>query len=166
MENKLHIEYIEIQFIHACNLSCTGCATFSELKHHGYHKWDDTKKEILPWLKRLDPECVGLMGGEPLMHPQIKEYIKGLRDLLPNSQIRVPTNGLLLKKHYDVVKLLHNIGNSVLKISYHLNDKTINQSIKEILNDFDFEPVTEYGINRWTTKNNFKFLINSPTMFL
>jgi len=163
---KLKIEYIEIQFIHACNLSCKGCATFSELKHHGYTTWDTTIKELRPWLKRLDPECIGVMGGEPLMHPQIIDYIKGLRDILPDTQIRVPTNGLLLEKRFDVVQLMESVGNTVLKISYHLNDPKLKSNIKKILNRYDFSPVTEFGINRWRTKNNFVFQINAPTTFL
>lgn len=166
MSNKEYIEYIEIQFIHACNLACQGCATFSELKHNGYTTWSQTKKDLLPWLDRLYPECIGVMGGEPFINPNLKEYITGLRELLPNTQIRLPTNGLLLLKKYDIVEMLHEMGNAVLKISYHLDDPLINNAIKKIFNDFDLKPVTEFGINRWSTNNNFKFQINAPTTFL
>ena len=109
---------------------------------------------------------IHLVGGEPFINPNLKEYITGLRELLPNTQIRLPTNGLLLLKKYDIVKMLHEMGNAVLKISYHLDDPLINKAIKKIFNDFDLKPVTEFGINRWSTKNNFKFQINSPTTFL
>ena len=40
------------------------------------------------------------------------------------------------------------------------------RTIKQIMNAYDFRPVTEYGINRWSTTNNFKFQINNPTKFL
>jgi organic radical activating enzyme len=163
---RLPIEYIEIQFIHACNLACTGCATFSELKHSGYTSWPQIEAQIKPWLERLEPECVGVMGGEPFMNPHLEKIIVGLRKLLPNTQIRVPTNGLLLMKKYRIVKLLEEIGNSILKISYHIDDDLIHQAIKKIMHDFTFKPVTEYGINRWSTKNNFKFQINSPETFM
>ena len=166
MSHKQYIEYIEIQFIHACNLACKGCATFSELKHSGYTTWSQTKKDLLPWLDRLDPECIGVMGGEPFINPNLKEYITGLRELLPNTQIRLPTNGLLLLKKFDIVEMLHEMGNAVLKISYHLDDPLINKAIKKIFNDFDLKPVTEFGINRWSTNNNFKFQVNTPTTFL
>tara|TARA_Y100000748_G_scaffold238087_1_gene202125 strand:- start:240 stop:1094 length:855 start_codon:yes stop_codon:yes gene_type:complete len=162
---KLPIEYIEIQFIHACNLACKACATFSEMKHHGYTAWTQIEKDLAPWLERLDPECIGVMGGEPFMNPQLEDFILGLRKLLPNTQIRVPTNGLLIMKQYHIVELLNKIGNATLKISYHLDDPIINQAIKRIMNDFDFRPVTEFGINRWSTTNDFKFQINSPTTF-
>ena len=163
--HKNYIEYLEIQFIHACNLACRGCATFSELKHSGYTSWKEMKNDLVPWLERLQPECIGVMGGEPFMNPQLEEVILGLRELLPNTQIRVPTNGLLLLKKYHIVELLNDIGNSILKISYHIDDPIIHKAIKKIMNDFIFKPVTEFGINRWSTDNDFKFQINTPTTF-
>jgi len=163
---KHKIEHIELMVINACQLSCTACATFSDLKHSGYVRWNDGKKELEQWLTRLDPECIGLMGGEPLMNPEIKQWINGIRDMSPDSQIRLPTNGLLLKKHMDIVDLLHSIGNCVLKISYHTDSKDMRNIVRQILTSYDFRPVTEYGINRWSTENNFKFQINSPKTFL
>ena len=74
---KLPIEHLEIMVINACQLSCQGCATFSDLRHSGYVSWDQGKEEILPWLERLDPECIGVMGGEPLMNPDLENWIRG-----------------------------------------------------------------------------------------
>lgn len=163
---KLPIEHLEIMVINACQLSCHGCATFSDLRHSGYVPWDQGKEEILPWLERLDPECIGVMGGEPLMNPDLENWIRGLRKILPNTQIRIPTNGFLLEKNWHLVDLLHDIGNTVLKISYHMESDQLKNISKKIINSYDLEPVTEYGINRWSTKDNFKFQINRPSTFL
>ena len=160
------LEHLELMAINSCQLSCKACATFSDLKHSGYVTWEQGKAELLPWLDRLDLECVGIMGGEPLMNPRIKDWLIGLRDLMPDTQIRLPTNGLLLYKHMDLVALMNEIGNCVLKISYHIDDRTLRATIKDIIRKYDFRPVTEFGINRWSTKNNFKFQINSPEKFL
>ena len=164
--SRLPIELIEIQFIHACNLSCQGCATFSEMKHSGYSTWEQIETQLDPWLHRLDPESIGLMGGEPFMNPRLEQVIMGIRERLPNTQIRLPTNGLLLLKKYRIVEMLKEIGNVTLKISYHLDDPLINKAIKKIMNDFEFKPVTEYGINRWLADNEFRFQINRPTTFM
>ena len=163
---KYKIEHVELMVINACQLSCKACATFSDLKHHGYVSWKNGRKDLAQWLARIDPECVGLMGGEPLMNPEIKEWIKGIREMSPSSQIRLPTNGLLLKKQLDVVDLLHSLGNCVLKISYHTDNRDMRDTVRQILTRYDFRPVTEFGINRWSTENNFKFQINSPKTFL
>ena len=152
--------------INSCQLSCKACATFSDLKHSGYVTWEQGKRQLSPWLERLDLECVGIMGGEPLMNPELKKWLTGLRELLPNTQIRLPTNGLLLHKHMDLVDLMNDIGNCTLKISYHVDNTTLRRIVKQIISSYDFRPVTEYGINRWSTTKDFKFQINNPTNFL
>ena len=163
---KHRLEHVELMVINSCQLSCKACATFSDLKHSGYVTWEQGKQQLLPWLKRLDLECVGIMGGEPLMNPELKKWLVGLRELLPNAQIRLPTNGLLLHKHMDLVDLMNDIGNCTLKISYHVDNTTLRRIVKQIIGAYDFSPVTEYGINRWSTPHDFKFQINNPTKFL
>ena len=36
------------------------------------------------------------MGGEPLLHPQATEFFPIVRELFPNSEIQIVTNGILL----------------------------------------------------------------------
>lgn len=152
--------------IRPCNLSCQGCTTFSDLTWAGYTTWEQGKSEIEPWLARLKFESWGVMGGEPLMNPDLKNWLKGIRDLMPETQIRVVTNGLLLNKHRWIVDLLHELGNSTLKISYHLPDSQLDQEIEFIQKRFAWKPVTEYGINRWLTDNEYRFQIARPDKFL
>ena len=101
-----NLEFLEVMLTSACNLSCHGCTTFSDLKHQGYVSWVDGKSWLEKWRTRLNIQAVGVIGGEPLMNPEIRDWIQGIRDLLPNAQIRFVTNGLLLKKHFDIVDLL------------------------------------------------------------
>jgi sulfatase maturation enzyme AslB (radical SAM superfamily) len=105
------------------------------------------------------------MGGEPLMNPDVAQWLRGIRELFPTTQIRFVTNGLLLHKHWDIVELLHELGNSVLKISYHLSDDNLNETIRRIMGHWVWEPVTEFHINRWRTTNEFRFQINRPEKF-
>lgn len=160
------LEYIESMIIRPCNLSCQGCTTFSDLKWTGYTSWEQGKSEIKPWLTRLQFESWGVMGGEPLMNPDLKNWLRGIRDLMPKTQIRIVTNGLLLNKHRWIVDLLHELGNSTLKISYHLPDSQVDQEIEFIQKRFEWKPVTEYGINRWLTDNDYRFQIARPAQFI
>ena len=50
-------------------------------------------KETLPTLKTLM-----LIGGEPLLHPNILELCKIAREIFPNAIIDIYTNGILLDK--------------------------------------------------------------------
>jgi hypothetical protein len=164
--DKPSLEFLEIMAIRGCNLSCQGCTTFSDLRHAGYATWETGKQWIEPWISRLDIQAIGLMGGEPLMNPELSAWLIGLRKLLPKSQIRFVTNGLLLEKHWDILNLLDDLGNCVFKISYHVADPKLDAIISKILADRVWEPITEFGINRWISSTGLRFQISKPAQFL
>lgn len=163
--NQLVIPYAEVILTQVCNLSCTGCSTYSDISHKGYVIWQDGKSQIEPWLSRVKFNHFGLMGGEPLINPQVNQWITGIRYLMPDTTIRFPTNGTLVMKHTDIIDLLADIGNVILKITVHINDATVEQAVQYVMNRFNWQPITEYGINRFVTDNNFKFQVNRPTTF-
>jgi organic radical activating enzyme len=163
---KPSLEFLEIMLTSACNLSCHGCTTFSDLKHQGYVPWSQGKSWLEAWIPRLDIQAVGIIGGEPLMNPHIRDYIQGIRDLLPNAQIRMVTNGLLLNKHFDIVDLLDSVGNAVLKISHHVDDSGLNSTIDQIMQYKPWTPVTEFGINRFVSPSGLRFQIARPIQFV
>lgn len=162
---KPTIPYTEIMITRVCNLSCAGCSTYSDLPHKGYVTWEQGRQEIEPWLNRVQFDHFGLMGGEPLINPQIQQWLLGLRKLMPHSTIRMATNGLLLSKNLNVLDLLNDIGNVIFKITVHVDDPELQDSIDFVKSKFDWQPVYEYGIHRWTAGNNLRLQINRPSRF-
>jgi hopanoid biosynthesis associated radical SAM protein HpnH len=83
-----------------CNLACAGCGKIQYPAHI-------LKKNLSPeqCFKAVD-ECgapmVSIPGGEPLMHPQIKEIVEGL--VARKKYIYLCTNALLLKEKIDLFK--------------------------------------------------------------
>ena len=163
--NKFILPFLEIMPIQGCNLSCVGCSNYSDLIHRGYLTWEEGRAQIEPWLDRIDIPDFGIIGGEPLMNPEIFNWITGVRNLLPNSQIRFTTNGLLLDKFPDIMKLFMEVGNCVFKITKHVSDPKLEDNIQKIFSNHTWQPVTEYGINRFVTDNQVRFQINSPQFF-
>ena len=160
------LPFAEIMITQACNLSCYGCTNYSDLSHKGYITWDQGRSEIEPWLDRVTIPDFGIMGGEPLINPEVRKWIEGCREILPNSQIRFTTNGILLSKHFDIVRLMSDIGNCVLKITVHENNKEIEDTITQIKSLYKWEEVNEFGIYRFKTKNNFRFQTNRQSKFI
>lgn len=80
-----------------CNLACPGCGKIQ-------HPTDILKRNLTPeeCFAAAD-ECgapiVSIPGGEPLLHPQIDEIVKGLVDR--KKFVYLCTNGLLLEKSLD-----------------------------------------------------------------
>jgi len=166
MSNKLVLPFAEIMVTQACNISCAGCTNYSDITHKGVLTWNEGKDQIIPWLDRVRIPDFGIIGGEPLLNNDIRQWITGLRNLMPDTQIRFTTNGLLLEKNFDILDLCHDAGNIVFKITRHVTDKKLDNLIEKIFNKFNWDPVTEYGINRWRTSNNLRFQINTPTTFI
>jgi organic radical activating enzyme len=164
--SKLVLPFLETMVTQVCNLSCQGCTNYSDLKHSGYVPWTQGRDWLEPWLDIVDIPDFGIIGGEPLINPDIESWLVGVRKLLPEAQLRFTTNGLLLHKWPNLLNLLHDIGNCVFKITVHIEDQMLEQNIQQIFSQMQWEPVTEYGISRWRTSNNLKFQINRPTHFL
>ena len=163
--SKPVLPFVESIVLKPCNLKCHGCSTYSDLTHSGYTTARDGIEELRMWSERLEIEAWGAMGGEPLMNHQIREWLTGVRDLLPKAQIRFITNGILLEKHFDIVEMLAEMGNAVFKITVHVEDDRINRMIERIQQRWTWEPVYEYGIHRWKTDREFRFQITRPTTF-
>lgn len=164
--SKLTLPFLETMITQACNLSCVGCTNYSDLNFSGYVPWNNGKKDLESWLEILDIPDFGIMGGEPLINPEVKLWLSGVRALMPDTQIRFTTNGTLLHKHLDIIDLAHSLGNIVFKITVHQHTKIIEDTIKYIFKKFKWEPVNEYGIDRYRTSNNLRFQINRPEKFI
>jgi len=163
---KLVLPFLETMATQVCNLSCAGCTNYSDLTHSGYVRWVDMKQQLESWLAVIDIPDFGIMGGEPLVNPEIRQWLHGVRELMPASQIRFTTNGLLLDKYFDVVDLAHDIGNIVFKITVHQDTAELENTIDRIFKRYAWEPVTEYGIRRWVGANGVRFQVNRPEVFL
>lgn len=162
---KPTLPFLETMITQACNLNCVGCTNYSDLVHRGYEPWEIGKHQLLNWLTRIEIPDFGIMGGEPLMNPEVRQWLQGTRDIMPHSQIRFTTNGILLDKHFDIIDVLADIGNCVFKITVHENDTRLEDTIATIFKRYNWTPITEYGIDRYVSDNGFRFHVKRPTTF-
>ena len=90
---------IEIQIVDECNLHCKGCNHLACLtKEPWFISLDDFKLTVDLIVKNLSTTIKRLMivGGEPLLHPQIKEIIQYLDNSVPkNIKVDILTNGII-----------------------------------------------------------------------
>ncbi|NEQ98954.1 MAG: adenosyl-hopene transferase HpnH [Cyanothece sp. SIO2G6] len=80
-----------------CNLACTGCGKIQ-------HPKDILKRNLSPEdcfaaVEECGAPVVSIPGGEPLLHPQIKEIVEGLVER--KKFIYLCTNAILLEKYLD-----------------------------------------------------------------
>jgi len=166
VSHKLCLPFLETMITQVCNLSCQGCTNYSDLNHSGYVSWDQGHEWLTDWLNVLDIPDFGIIGGEPLINPQCNLWLTGVRNMLPNSQIRFTTNGLLLDRNWHLLDLMHDLGNVSFKITVHRANDHLEELIKKIFSRYNWQPINEYGIDRFITDNNFRFHVKRPTSFI
>lgn len=166
MPDKSVLPFLETMITQVCNLACVGCTNYSDLAHNGYVTWKQGKEWIQPWLERLVIPDFGIIGGEPLINPECRDWLIGIRKLMPQSQIRFTTNAVLLTRHWDIVDLMHDLGNVSFKITVHVNDAEVRDIIDRIFARYAWRPINEHGIDRWITNNGFRFHVKNPEIFL
>lgn len=83
-----------------CNLNCQNCDHFSPLAKEHYTDKKIFEKDMKRISELLENKIshVDLEGGEPLLNPDIVQYIRIVHKYLPNTQIQIFTNGILLEK--------------------------------------------------------------------
>lgn len=97
LRNKL--EFIEFHIVDSCNLNCKGCTSFSNISKKA--NFIDARLlgiRLQELTKTFTIEIIRLLGGEPLLHPDINNVLKTVRQCLGYSHIELFTNGILLNK--------------------------------------------------------------------
>ncbi len=101
MNNEAFLPYIiEFHLVDHCNLNCAGCSHFAPLVRDEVFSDFSTFKRDLLRLSQIftDVYEIRLMGGEPLLHSGIKDFIEFSRQTFPKTNLSVSTNGVLLQK--------------------------------------------------------------------
>jgi len=96
------LEYVETHLVDHCNMNCRGCSHFSPLADPWFAE-PETFRNDLEALARLfrSVRTIRLMGGEPLLHPRVCDFLPIARKCFPRAHIQLVTNGLLLAKMPD-----------------------------------------------------------------
>jgi MoaA/NifB/PqqE/SkfB family radical SAM enzyme len=87
-----------------CNLNCKGCDHFSPLANKKLHDLDIFEKDCrrISELTKGRIEMLGLLGGEPLLHPDINKFMDVARKYFKSCKILITTNGTLLLKQDEI----------------------------------------------------------------
>lgn len=89
---------IEFHLADHCNLNCKGCTHFSNLVPEpvfgNLPQFEKDLKQLSNLFSHI--HTFFLLGGEPLLNPDVISYVKAVRISFPYTRIIIVTNGLLL----------------------------------------------------------------------
>jgi len=124
-QDKAVMEYLEINLTYGCNLSCEHCTHFCKYSR-GIEPLENIIEWYDSWHEKIAPKNIRLIGGEPLLYPQLCEAIDITGRYWPETNLMLTTNGLLLEKVSDRIIDKMREKNIHVFVSQHYNDEEYN----------------------------------------
>lgn len=145
------LPYAEMHICDGCNLNCKGCTHFSPLFDWTMPSFDERIKDV-KMLKSKFSNIFGfhILGGEPLLNPQLGMYVREIRKLLTDTYIEIVTNGLLIPSLSN--EILQNIkeNNVSIRISEYAPTTRLLPQIRDVLE----QQGISYGISGFDDVKN------------
>lgn len=145
---------IEVNINKHCNLNCKGCDHFAPVSGPDFMPIDVFSRDMEE-LKRLFGHMEGefrLLGGEPLMNPDIIQFIEITRSNLPKAKMLISTNGILLKKmgeaFYEACRKA-DVGIEVTKYPIKLDYDELGEWIRRKGVKYSYVGASESGRELW-----------------
>ena len=160
------VNNIDYHIIDRCNLNCASCNHFSSLVPS-----TDKGKSIeqitsdLTLLSKVKEgfNCLTILGGEPTLHPELSKILRIARQIYPNKQINLVTNGT----NYDKFEkwrdsIIENNIHVILSLYPYCDDNMERaEKIRKIL-----EPYNSFSVESTANEDgfNYGFLSNSDNV--
>lgn len=117
MSDRIFIDRLEFYITNVCNLTCDGCNRYNNYHFRGWQAWDDYAEDLARWATKIDIRHPVILGGEPLLNPDIVKWIEGIHRLWPeHSGVQVQSNGTRIDRVrglYDAMTVDNWIGISI-----------------------------------------------------
>ncbi|MCR4675206.1 MAG: radical SAM protein [Lachnospiraceae bacterium] len=139
--HKIHFEeirptihYFEVPITDKCNLNCRGCifgCNSAQMENNHV-----PKEQIIKDIRRMselfcDVPWIRILGGEPLMHPDLIEILREVRNSFPDSEVDLCTNGLLVP-HLDDASLMRL---KELRVTIHVSGYPPTEKMEKQINE-------------------------------
>lgn len=87
-----------VELAEHCNLNCAGCDHFSPLTEPKLVDVGELTRDFKRLAELFGGRIfrVGLMGGEPLLHPELIDILRMSRQVFPTASVEIWTNGIKL----------------------------------------------------------------------
>lgn len=93
------MDTIQIEITNNCVRSCSNCTRFCGHHYHPYYMSFDMFQDAVDSMIGY-PKMTGVMGGEPLLHPEFEEFCKYIQTKIPKNQLGLWTGLPEGKEHH------------------------------------------------------------------
>jgi MoaA/NifB/PqqE/SkfB family radical SAM enzyme len=92
------MHYVQVHVTEQCNLNCFGCSHFSSIAEKEFLDVELFERDCKRLGELIDGKTIyfKLLGGEPLLHPRLLEFIDIIKKYVSSAIIIIHTNAILL----------------------------------------------------------------------
>lgn len=120
MQQKYHLDKLELYITNVCNLTCSNCNRYNNFHFKGWAPWEQYADNLKEWAKVLHVQHLVILGGEPLLNRDIVKWINGIRELWPNSYgVQVQSNGTRIDQVPGLYEALNPSEGNWIGVSIH-----------------------------------------------
>jgi hypothetical protein len=110
VDGRVQTRALEYHITDHCNLRCDHCCSYSPILKKWLADPDDFRRDLTAVRRVVQPQFLKIVGGEPLLHPQLEELLAIAHELQVGARIQLTTNGLLLAnlspRSWDCIQML------------------------------------------------------------
>jgi hypothetical protein len=143
-DNRFVLDKLEFYITNVCNLTCGDCNRYNNYKFSGWQRWDQYQDILEQWSKKIRVIHPILLGGEPLLNPDITKWITGVRKFWPDDGgVQILTNGTRLNHVAGLYDVL--VNDNWIGVTVHAPEdrEPILQEIRKFLK----HPLEETAVN-------------------
>ena len=96
-DGRVAVESVELHIVEHCNLRCAQCCNVSPYLPERSMSVAEVRATCERLREVVKPDVLKIMGGEPLLHPEVGGVLRAVRESGVAPRIRLFTNGLLLR---------------------------------------------------------------------
>lgn len=100
-DGRVAVESVELHIVEHCNLRCAQCCNVSPYLDARTMSVDEVRAACARIRAALRPDVLKIMGGEPLLHPELGAVLRAVKESGVAPRVRLFTNGLLLRNIDD-----------------------------------------------------------------
>jgi MoaA/NifB/PqqE/SkfB family radical SAM enzyme len=143
-----------------CNLNCKYCFAKDYIKSENEKFSLDNFKKAVNFIKTKEDERIGIVGGEPFLHPDFDKILDILEQDIDINNVIIFTNGIFIKKYLN--KLKNNKFNLLINCNYPEDigkDYDVLKKNLIALQKSGIKNIT-LGINLYSSLKNYNFIFD------
>jgi cyclic pyranopterin phosphate synthase len=98
VQGRVQTRALEYHIADHCNLRCDHCCSFSPILKKWFADPDEFESDLRAVRRVVEPQFLKIVGGEPLLHPELERLLAIAKELSVGRRIQLTTNAFLIDR--------------------------------------------------------------------